>query len=184
MLRHTPGGWITDKAATETEKGSKHKECTVCKYVTQTEEIPITAPEKLTITAGGSSAHQIGDGKDLTFTCSGALADLTGIYVDGKLLDEGSYTVKSGSTVLTLKASYLDTLSAGKHSLKFQYKNNASAESEFTITAKATSPTPTPNPGSPSTGDSSNAVILLILLLASGVVVVTLVVIRKRRKIR
>ncbi|MBO5088022.1 MAG: leucine-rich repeat domain-containing protein [Lachnospiraceae bacterium] len=38
---HTSGEkWIVDKEATEEENGSKHKECTVCGGVTETEEIP------------------------------------------------------------------------------------------------------------------------------------------------
>ncbi len=39
---HTAGDWIVDKPATETEAGSKHKECTVCGYVMQTESIAPT----------------------------------------------------------------------------------------------------------------------------------------------
>ncbi len=39
---HTAGDWIVDKAATATEKGNKHKECTVCDYTTETAEIPAT----------------------------------------------------------------------------------------------------------------------------------------------
>ena len=41
---HTPGDWIIDKAPNATEAGSKHKECTVCQYKTQTETIPATGP--------------------------------------------------------------------------------------------------------------------------------------------
>ena len=37
---HTPGDWIIDKKPTATEAGSRHKECTVCQYKTQTETIP------------------------------------------------------------------------------------------------------------------------------------------------
>ena len=39
---HTPGDWIVDTAATATTDGSRHKECTVCGYVTATEVIPAT----------------------------------------------------------------------------------------------------------------------------------------------
>lgn len=39
---HTSGGWITDKEATANETGSKHKECTICGYITETESIPAT----------------------------------------------------------------------------------------------------------------------------------------------
>ena len=41
---HTASAWITDKAATETEAGSRHRECTVCRYVMQTETIAPTGP--------------------------------------------------------------------------------------------------------------------------------------------
>lgn len=34
--------WVTDKAATATEDGSKHEECTVCGYALQAVEIPAT----------------------------------------------------------------------------------------------------------------------------------------------
>ena len=39
---HTAGDWIVDQAATATTAGSKHKECTVCGYETETETIPAT----------------------------------------------------------------------------------------------------------------------------------------------
>lgn len=48
---HTPGDWIIDQEATSTSAGSKHKECTVCGYVTQTEAIPATGQS-----SGGSSS--------------------------------------------------------------------------------------------------------------------------------
>ena len=39
---HTPGGWIIDQPATETQDGKRHKECTVCGYKTASETIPAT----------------------------------------------------------------------------------------------------------------------------------------------
>jgi hypothetical protein len=42
IANHTVGDWIIDQVATETTIGSKHKECTVCGYVTETETIPVT----------------------------------------------------------------------------------------------------------------------------------------------
>ncbi|MCL1951447.1 MAG: hypothetical protein FWF60_01325 [Oscillospiraceae bacterium] len=39
---HTPGDWTVDTAATATTAGSKHKECTACKAVTETQVIPAT----------------------------------------------------------------------------------------------------------------------------------------------
>ena len=39
---HTASGWITDKAATAKSDGEKHKECTVCGYILETDTIPAT----------------------------------------------------------------------------------------------------------------------------------------------
>ncbi len=41
---HTSSDWIIDKAATTSEEGLKHKECTVCKYVLESETIDKLAP--------------------------------------------------------------------------------------------------------------------------------------------
>ena len=133
------------------------------------ENIPTQpTPEKPVITAGSGATHQISNGKDMTITCSGKLEDLTGIYVDGKLVDPSNYTLKSGSTILTLKASYLDTLTAGKHTLKFQYKSNLSAETTITVQTKA----------GVSTGDTTNTKLYLGLIIVAGGVLV----LNKRRK--
>ena len=42
----------------------------------------------------------------------------TGVKVDGNLIDKSNYTAKKGSTIITLKASYLNTLSAGTHTVE------------------------------------------------------------------
>lgn len=43
--------------------------------------------------------------------------DLQTVMVDGQVLDSTHYTVKAGSTIIELKASYLNTLSLGQHTL-------------------------------------------------------------------
>ncbi|MEG1301709.1 MAG: LPXTG cell wall anchor domain-containing protein, partial [Erysipelotrichaceae bacterium] len=136
--------------------GSKTMEVTVDKLI---EKLTTATPDKPTITVGSGSNHQVNTSNDMTFTCSGKLEDLNGVYVDGKLVAESNYTLKSGSTILTLKSSYLDTLSVGKHILKFQYKDNVAAETNFTITTK----TSTPN-----TGDTSNTMLCFGLMILSG----------------
>ena len=42
IAAHSASEWIVDTAATETADGAKHKECTVCKKVLETEKIPAT----------------------------------------------------------------------------------------------------------------------------------------------
>ena len=53
---HTFGEWVTDKEATATEAGSKHRECTVCGY-TETEAIAATGTSSTgSSTSSGSSS--------------------------------------------------------------------------------------------------------------------------------
>ena len=42
LEEHTASSWITDKAATAKLDGEKHKECTVCGYLLETDTIPAT----------------------------------------------------------------------------------------------------------------------------------------------
>ncbi|RDY30100.1 LPXTG cell wall anchor domain-containing protein [Lachnotalea glycerini] len=93
--------------------------------------------ETYIITAGANGTHQVDSDGTLTITCSGALSDLTGIYVDGNLVDPSHYTLKSGSTILTLHADYLNSLSTGTHTLSFQYSEK-SASTTFIIKAAST----------------------------------------------
>lgn len=49
---HAPGEWITDRAPTATEAGSRHRSCTVCGYETARETLPATGGGS---SGGGSS---------------------------------------------------------------------------------------------------------------------------------
>ena len=52
---HSAGGWIVDTPATATTAGTKHKECTVCHRVLETQPIPSTGTA-----TGGSHTHSYG----------------------------------------------------------------------------------------------------------------------------
>ena len=45
IAAHSASEWIVDTAATETADGAKHKECTVCKKILETEAIPATGSD-------------------------------------------------------------------------------------------------------------------------------------------
>ena len=104
----------------------------------------------------------------LTFTVNGALSKFTGIEVDGKAVDAGSYTVQSGSTIITLKTAYLQTLSAGTHTLTVLY-TDGEASGTFAI-AEQTSSSTEGDPGilPPQTGDPGPLSLWITILLASG----------------
>ena len=122
---HAAGEWIVDTPATATTAGTKHKECTVCHRVLETQTIPSTGTE-LKIIAGDNQIYNKASGSDVTITCNGDFAKFTGIKVDGSVVDSSNYTAVSGSTVLTLKASYLGTLTDGSHTITFVYTDGES----------------------------------------------------------
>ena len=138
------------------------------------------------ITEGANGTWTQNSGGTLRFAANGDLSKFTGVQVDGKLLTADQYTATSGSTVVALKASYLTTLSAGKHTLTVVY-TDGDCSTEFEIqSAGNTDPgnndTPGDNtvPGSPETGDNSSIVLWLSLLFVGGAPVV----LRKKREHR
>lgn len=62
------------------------------------------------------------------------------VIVDGAVVPASNYTVKSGSTIITLTPQYLSTLSVGKHAVRLVFLNNDYAETDFTIGKKSAVP--------------------------------------------
>ena len=56
------------------------------------------------------------------------------VAVDDVLVDPAMYTAVNGSTIVTLKPEYLESLSLGLHTLTFVY-NNGKTSTYFTILA-------------------------------------------------
>ena len=55
------------------------------------------------------------------------------VYVDDVLVDSENYTSESGSTIITFKQSYIDTLSEGEHTLKVAFTDGGEATTNFTV---------------------------------------------------
>ena len=72
-------------------------------------------------------------------------------------MSEGNYTKANGSLILTLKASYLDTLSAGDHKVTVLFQDGSA-----TASLKVNAPAPKPVP---KTGDSGNPSLWLLMAL-------------------
>ena len=125
--------WVIDKEATAEEKGSKHEQCTVCGYAKAAVEIPVERIEtSYAITEGKGSSYALQSGSSLTVRGNGDFSKFTGIKVDGVQIGAENYEAKSGSTIVTLKSSYLDTLTAGTHSLEILW-TDGSASTAFAI---------------------------------------------------
>ena len=118
---HKSSGWIVDKTASIGVKGSKHKECTVCKKVLETAEIPALSRisiSKASVTLSTSTYAYDGKAKKPGVTAK----------LNGKTLKNGTdYTVsysnntKVGTAKVTItgKGNY-----TGSVSKTYSIKNN------------------------------------------------------------
>ena len=133
----------------------------------------------------------------LTFRANGDFSKFTGVKIDGTLIDPKNYTAKSGSTIITLKADYLKTLSVGTHKLtvvytdgecstNFEVKQAASEQIKPTEGDKSDTTTPTggKDTTSPQTGDNSNLLLWIALLFVSGFGIIGTTVYSKKKRVR
>ena len=84
---HTASGWITDTAATAESDGEKHKECTVCGYILETDTIPATGsktkPGKQDNTKTRIKTNAPKTGDDSSLLLWTALLGVSGVGVTG-----------------------------------------------------------------------------------------------------
>ena len=131
---HKSSGWITDKAASIGVKGSKHRECTICKKVLETAEIPALSRisiSKASVTLSTSTYAYDGKAKKPGVT----------VKLNGKTLKNGTdYTVsysnntKVGTAKVTItgKGNY-----TGSVSKTYSIKNNFKKATVSGISTKA-----------------------------------------------
>ena len=87
LEEHTASGWITDKAATAKADGERHKECTVCGYILETDIIPATGsktkPGKQDNTKTRTKTNAPKTGDDSTLLLWTALLGVSGVGMTG-----------------------------------------------------------------------------------------------------
>lgn len=136
--------WVVDKPATVEAKGEMHQECTVCGEKGKSEEI--LAPE---IIDGKGQTMVVDAAKDLSFRSSAPLEFFQKVLVDDEEVAAENYVLTEGSTIVTLKTSFLKTLGVGEHRLSV-VSSTGTAQTTFTV-AEAAKPTPTPGSGQTTT---------------------------------
>ena len=78
--------------------------------------------------------YVLGSEKGVRITCSGVLADLVNVYVDGILIDKANYTLNGeDSTVVTFTKEFMETLSEGKHVFTLEYTEDRKSEVAVTV---------------------------------------------------
>ena len=128
------------------------------------------------ITSGdGSTWKENNKDNGLTFKVNGYHKKFAGIVINGTVVNKKYYEIEAGSTIITLKAEYLQTLPAGNYTLLVQYTDGSTdGEDTFTITKnESATPSDPTNPtdlSSPKTGDNSHPVVWIgILIVCAGI---------------
>ena len=111
----------------------------------QPEESKPEETKSYKITKGNGTLWRKDSGKDLTITADGAFKDFVSVQVDGKTVNSKYYTAKEGSTVITLKESFLQHLEVGQHTITVKF-TDGEAEGTFKISVPA-------DDSNPKTGD-------------------------------
>ena len=137
------------------------------------------APNPYYIMDGANSNWVLNEDGSMAIRGNGAFSKFTGVKVDGVLIDPSNYTVKEGSTIVTLKAEYLNTLSEGSHSFEILWVDG-SAATDFTVTGNAADYITV---NAPQTGLDSHVMFWLLLALAilSGLAADTFKRVRKQQ---
>ena len=100
------------------------------------------------VTEGANQKYTITKNNEAKFRINAdfRLFDTGKVYVDNELVDPKNYTAESGSTIITLKKEFVDTLSVGEHTLKVLFNDGGEAITTFNV-ARVTVPTDNPQTG-------------------------------------
>ena len=90
------------------------------------------APVSYLILEGANSTWRKGSLTGLSFRSSADVAKFDGVTVDGTAIGAGCYSAELGSTRITLRAEYLETLPAGSHTLVIK-AIDGTADTSFTV---------------------------------------------------
>ena len=104
--------------------GTDKTVCSVCGY------------KLYSITSGAEQNYEKGSNKALVFRSEADFSKFVSVLVDNVLVAPEYYTAASGSTLINLKAAYLENLKEGKHVLTI-LSTDGEAQTTFTVSKKA-----------------------------------------------
>ena len=89
-------------------------------------------PVEFDVLDGITDDYVLADGGDLTFRIDADIDTFQRLLVDGGEVSSEQYSVKSGSTIITIKESFMQTLDAGQHTVRSEF-DEGFAEVKFNI---------------------------------------------------
>lgn len=152
-------------------------------------------PEEHKFLEGENQTYTKDESKNATFRIDADYSLFTNkVYVDDNLLDIESYESKEGSTIITLKDSYLKTLLIGEHTLKVVFSDGITSKTKFIIKEKDKSEIKKDtintieetksngNSLNPKTGDNITTYITLFIISVLGIVASVITNNKKKRE--
>ena len=86
------------------------------------------------VTEGANQKYTITKNSEAKFKINADYSLFDGkVYIDNVLVDPENYTSESGSTIITFKKEFVDSLSAGEHTLKVTFTDGGEATTTFTV---------------------------------------------------
>ena len=155
---------VTEPEATEPE--ATEPEATEPEETVPETTVPETQPVAYKVTKGNNATWHKGSAKTLSFTVDADFDLFTGLKVDGKTVPKANYTVKNGSTIVTLKSAFLQMMDTGKHTITILFEDGQ-AEASFRVSENL-------DTTNPETGDAFPLELWMALMglsLAGGICV-------------
>lgn len=126
---------------TPDEYGNADKGYAYVLEITDTKEEPATKEYTYEFLTGIKVTFKIDSKSHVTFTIDGDFKLFKEIYIDGKLLDAKYYTVKEGSTIISLNDDYARKLIDKKeHTIKAIYTNGKEVSTTFKVEENVENP--------------------------------------------
>lgn len=123
-----------------------YKNSTAQEYAEECGRPFIAMDQNLIISDSTDTEYIIGSEKGVMIHCAYALSQFVSVSVNGKIVDESYYTLKEGSTMLTFKSAYLDTLEPGEYKVILTYTNGI-ASTTLTVFENTDAEVPVVSPG-------------------------------------
>lgn len=114
--------------------------------------------------SGAGNTWTKGNGQPMVMKTDGDFSKFVSVEIDGAVVDKSNYVAESGSTIVTFKAEYMETLKSGKHTYRVNYTDGY-AETTFTVNGSTAAAGNTVK--APKTGDAAATATSMLLMLAA-----------------
>ncbi|MBR0461630.1 MAG: InlB B-repeat-containing protein [Erysipelotrichaceae bacterium] len=176
-LGHDFGEWTVSTEPTGDSEGVEIRRCSRCDTL-ETRPIPKIS---YSVSQGNGLIWYKASGNKAVFKFirsyknDDAIEYFSGIQVDGVAVDESNYEYESGSVIVRLKPSYLETLSLGEHSITAIFLDANDPEATFIIRNRDKHVVPnTSSDGNVSDSGYSGAMMIGVITVLCFVVFISL----------